>query len=150
MLGIRLSVGDEHLQSRKGKDAPLGTVRLLDVASAKTLKYTDLTAYKKIYSSLGVTNERLAQWETENGYWSLGKSKSGQFLVPGFPVFSKVAWMYIDPVNLTPQEAEELVQECVRAEALANDPIAKEELRRVRELAQEAVSLSGIIRFDQP
>lgn len=147
MLGIRLSVGDEHLQSRKRKDAPLGTVRLLDVASAKTLKSTDLTAYKQIYRSLGVTNERLAQWETENGYWSLGKSKSGQFLVPGF---SKVAWMYIDPVTLTPQEAEELVQECVRAEALADDPIAKEELRRIRELAQEAVSLLGIIRFDQP
>ena len=68
MLGLRLRVGDEHLQSRRGKDAPWGAVRLLDGSSAKVLKSTSLTAYKQIYSSLGVTNERLAQWETENGY----------------------------------------------------------------------------------
>lgn len=58
--------------------------------------------------------------------------------------------MYINPVDLTLPEVGELVEECARAASLTDDQVAKEELGRIRELAEEAVSHSGIIRFDQP
>jgi len=151
MLGLRLRVGEKNSRVQNtGTNKPLGAVRLLDASSTKILKSTDLTAFNQIYRALGITNDRLVQWEDENGYWSLGKDKAGQLLIPGFPVFSKVAWMYIDPVDLSLEEVAQLAQECAKAESRTDDAVVKEELNRIRALAEEAVSQSAIIRFDHP
>jgi hypothetical protein len=151
MLGIRLRMGENNSNLQNtGADKPLGVVRLLDASSNKILKSTDLMAYNQIYRALGVTNDKLVQWENENGYWSLGRDKAGQFLIPGFPIFSKVAWMYIEPVDLSLEEIAQLAQECAKAENSTDDAVTKEELNRIRALAEEAVSQSAIIRFDHP
>lgn len=151
MLGLRLRMGDENSNLQDaGMDKPLGAVRLMDASATKILKSTDLKAFIRIYRALGVSNDRLVQWENDNGYWSLGKDQAGQLLVPGFPVFSKVAWMYIDPVDLSLEEAAQLVRECAKAESMTDDAVAKEELNRIRALAEEAVLQSATVRFDHP
>lgn len=150
MRGFRLRVGKDKLRDSHRTTVPVATVRLLDPLTGKSLKTTDIWAFNEIYLALGVTSEGFAKWEHVNGYSSLGKDQSGHFLIRGFPVFSKVAWMYIDPVDLSVQEVKQLVRECTAAEDSSNDAVAKKEFSRIRTLAQEAVSMSASLRFDHP
>jgi hypothetical protein len=99
---------------------------MFDASTAINLESTELRALNQIYLTLGITRDSFAQWEREYGYGSLGRNREGQLFIPGFPVFSKVAWMYVDPVDLSPREVEQLVQECTKAERSTDDVIAKE------------------------
>lgn len=151
MMGFNLRVGKDKLRTRsKAEGTPLGVVRLLDASTAAVLKSTDVRTFNEIYGALGMTSDGFALWEKENGYGSLGRNKEGQLFIPGFPVFSKVAWMYVDPVDLSLQEVERLVRECAEAENRTDNGAAKEELSRIRALAEEAVSRSAFLRFDHP
>lgn len=151
MMGFRLRVGKDKLHTQsKAEGTPLGVVRLLEASTATVLKSTDVRAFNAIYTALGVTADAFARWEKENGYGSLGRNKEGQLFIPGFPIFSKVAWMYIDPVDLSREEVAQLVLECTKAESNTDDAVAKEELNRIGALAKEAASQSATIRFDHP
>lgn len=151
MMGFRLRVSNDNSQTKsRVSDTPLAVVRLLDASSDRGTKSIKLRAFNQFYGALGVTADKFARWEKENGYGSLGRNKQGQLFIPGFPVFSKIAWIYVDPVDLTFQEVEQLVQECARVELITDDVITKEELIRIREFAQEAVARSATVRFDHP
>lgn len=81
---------------------------------------------------------------------SLGVATDGSLLVPGFPVLSKVAWTYIDPVDLSDVETRHLVAECERAMTGTADESAREIFREIRDLAVEAVQQAGTLRFGHP
>ncbi len=151
MFGFRLRFGQDRLHSHaSASGAPLATVRLLDAFSKVPMKSADIRAYNGIYETLGISSVEFAKWEKKNGYGSLGKDQEGILFIPGFPVFSKVAWMYIDPVDLSVAEVKELINECVEIESRTNDSEVKNEVSRLRALAEEADSQSALLRFDQP
>lgn len=106
--------------------------------------------YDEIYNAVGVTMSRKLEWENEYGMDSLGIGTKGVILVPGFPVFSKVAWMYIDPIDLSEAETRDLIDECARALKNATNPHAVEELRQIHQLALDATARSEVIRFGHP
>jgi hypothetical protein len=152
VLGLRFHLGSATLGVRKDKaiGAPLGTVRLIDPSSNQARAAVELYSYHEIYRALGLTNDKLVQWEKAYGYGSKGTNPSGSLLVQGFPIFSKVAWMYIEPVDLSPQEAQLLIEECDSAANLTNDLKAKNELFAIRRLAEDSLTQSAVVRFDQP
>jgi hypothetical protein len=151
VLGLRLRLRNAALDVRKDNfKAPLGTVRLIDPSSNQSKAAVELYSYTEIYRALGLSNERLIQWERAYGYGSKGTSPDGSILIQGFPVFSKVAWMYVEPVDLSSQEARQLQGECTSALKLTNDAGAKRELSAIRGLAEDAITRSEVVRFDQP
>jgi hypothetical protein len=97
-----------------------------------------------------LNNEKLVEWEKSYGYGSKGISPSGSLLIKGFPVFSRVVWMYVEPVDLSPEEARQLMEECSSAIELTDDVGAKRELFAIRRLAEDSISQSSVVRFDQP
>lgn len=128
---------------------PAGIVRLLPrqgrgrSTRCEVLFLNDLAGP---YHLLGLSDERMVQWQRDYGVDSLGKSPSGQYLIPEFPIFSKVAWMHVDPVIITGKEIHQLIQECEKAERLADGPEAGA-FRDIRLLAQRAIELGGSLEF---
>jgi hypothetical protein len=110
----------------------------------------DIWSYDAIYAALGLTSERFADWEGRYGMDSLGVGTDGSLFIRGFPVFSKVAWIYIDPVDVSDSETRELIVECERALANTNDASASEVFRQIRDLALEAIQESATLRFGHP
>ncbi|MBS1813330.1 MAG: hypothetical protein JSS87_00475 [Acidobacteria bacterium] len=132
---------------------PLAVVRVVAPSSVNRVlpDSVPIFAYNDIYASVGVNQSDFARWEQQNGMYSLGsESKDGAILVPGFPILSKVADMYVDPVTLTSEETSALVEECERALPHAISETARQELEDIRLLAQRALNASAVIRFDQP
>jgi hypothetical protein len=80
----------------------------------------------------------------------LGPGEDGEYFAPGFPVFSKVAWMFIDPVDLSSDETRDLIHECTRALQSAEDEEVGTLLRAIRELAEIALKAGDQIRFEHP
>jgi hypothetical protein len=130
---------------------PLGEVRIIDHAQ-KLLggSRVDIWSYGTIYGALGVSGERFSDWESRYGMDSLGVGTDGSLFIPGFPVLSKVAWMYIDPIDLSDSETRDLVSECERAMANTNDVSSREVLRQIRDLALKAIQESATLRFGHP
>lgn len=151
-LGMRARIDKNNFlsASHNAKSIPLGIIRVIRQSGDKPVTLTELRAFNEIYTSLGVTEDRFAQWEQENGYGSQGKDKAGKLFIPDFPIFSKVAWMYIDPVDLSYDEVQQLIDECTRAINSNNNRSAIEELTRIRKIALEASAQSATLRFDQP
>ena len=58
--------------------------------------------------------------------------------------------MYTDPVDLTASETTDLVVECEKAMSNTEDAAAKDELRRIRDMALTAVNKSATLRFGHP
>ena len=137
---------------RRNNDTPLGIVRVVDPESLKnvTADSVGVWAFNEIYASIGVTRHDFEEWEDQHGMDSLGTDASGKVLAPGYPVLSKVAWMYVDPVTLTSAETSALVQECERAIPNGVTESAKRELKEIRALAEKALSSSAVIHFGHP
>ncbi len=81
---------------------------------------------KGTYESIGVTGDLFAAWQGLYGIDGVGEY--GSVPAPEFPVISRVAWMYIDPVALSPSETKALVGECEKAMPNVGDAAAREEL----------------------
>lgn len=159
LLGLTLSCGGRWERVEPRKDGVLkasnsgsrGEVRIIDRAQ-KVLgeSRVDIWLYGTIYAALGVTSERFADWEDRYGMDSLGVGTDGTLLIPGFPVLSKVAWTYIDPVDLSSSETTDLVSECKRAMANIEDASARDILRQIHDLALKAIQESATLRFGHP
>jgi hypothetical protein len=136
---------------RSGK-APIGVVRMVDGDSSATGSHNvlELWAYDEIYMTIGVTTERFQSWTKEFGCDSLGSDAHGSLLAPGFPIFSKVAWMFVDPIDLSESEAGDLLRECDKAMLKSTNQAAIEELIRIRNLALEATKRHSRLRFGHP
>lgn len=106
--------------------------------------------YDAIYRAVGVTAARFEQWMKAYGVDSLGVGHDGALLAPGYPVFSKVAWLYVDQVDLSHDETVQLIRECELAMASADDPAAKEALDRIRHAALFAIEKSARLRLTHP
>ncbi len=150
-FGAKIEMRRSKMQLQK-KDAPLGVVRAIGSESSKNAlsDSVGIRVFNDIYAAIGVTRQEFERWESEHGTDSFGTDTSGKMLAPGYPIFSKVAWMYIDPVTLTPEETSDLVRECERAMLNTANESAKQELEAVRALAEEALSNSAVIQFGHP
>ncbi|HTR35830.1 MAG TPA: hypothetical protein VMH80_08025 [Bryobacteraceae bacterium] len=145
----RVELGkNQHVKATRR--VPKGQVEIIDHSQKPSGERVDIWSYGTIYGALGVTGEQFSQWESRYGMDSLGVGTGGSLFIPGFPVLSKVAWMYIDPVDLSGSETGELVSECERAMAETRDPAACEVLRQIRDLAQRAIQKSATVRFGHP
>jgi len=122
---------------------PLAIVTINNHPSARV----EIYAYSAIYDAVGVTSERFEQWHRRYGYDSLGVGEGGLVLAPDYPVFSKVMDMFVDPVDLATNEAEQLILECCRAELRTEDEDARRELKEIRDLAVTAIRQNAVLRF---
>ena len=107
-------------------------------------------AFNDIYASIGVTSREFKEWEDKYGMSSLGTDGSGHNIAPGYPVFSKIAWMSIDPITLTAAETQILEEECDRAIPHSVSESARRELENLRDLAKKSRSLSYVVQFGHP
>jgi hypothetical protein len=103
--------------------------------------------FPHLYSSIGVSEQRVIQWQESNGFHSEGVDQTGNILAPGYPIFSRLAWTVIDPVYLSGGELQELIAECVRIRQQAQDPVALSNVRKILDLASRAQSQSRTLRF---
>jgi hypothetical protein len=107
-------------------------------------------SYNQIYIALGASQEAFVEWQRKYGFDSLGMGRDGELFISDYPVFSKVAWMFIDPVDLSTSETQALVAECERALISTQDEAARRELQAIKRLASEALAHSAIVRFGHP
>jgi hypothetical protein len=128
----------------------LGLITAVDPNTHSIEDSLEIGSYGNIYNSIGVTPERRNKWEEKYGMDSHGSDGQGGYLAAGFPVFSKVAWTYIDPIELSRKETLELIEECTQLIALSGHAVAKEEAERIQQFAQRAISKSLVVRFGHP
>ena len=155
LSGARWNAGENREEGllKASNPPPLVQVLMIDHAQmvlGERRVPIDIPSYGTIYVTLGVTKERFAYWESQYGMDSLGVGTDGSLLIPGFPVFSKVAWTYIDHVDLSDAETRDLVSECERAVANTDDASASELFGQIHDLALEAIQESATLRFGQP
>lgn len=156
-FGVHFGVGRSRMEDRlptnnKQLQAPLGVVRVIYPGSSDGAK-TDsvgIHAFNEIYAAVGVTRQEFAEWENLHGMDREGVDEAGNMLAPGYPVLSKVAWMYINPVTLTSAETSALIQECRRAIANSTSEPAKNEPEPIRSLPEKALSNSAVLQLGQP
>jgi len=157
LFGVHFHVGRPRMRAHlptknKQQQAPLGLVRVI-VPGSPASAVTDsvgIHAFNEIYAAIGVTQEEFAEWENRHGMDSAGVDEAGNMLASGYPVLSRVAWMYIDPVTLTSAETSALIQECHRAIVNGANESAKQELEAISSLAKKALSNSAVVQFGHP
>lgn len=150
-LGITMRHNPPSMFRSEMKMSPLGMVYMFDPHTKRLLRdRTEIRAYDGLYGAMGVTAERMEQWQGAHGMDSLGVDPHGNYLAPGYPVFSKVAWMFVDPVDLSQQETLGLVSECDKLIAHTNNQQILEEVDRIRNLAVKALDESKTLRFGHP
>lgn len=136
----------------KQQQAPLGLVRVIMPGSSAGAANDSvgIYAFNEIYGAIGVTQKEFSEWEKRHGMDSAGIDEAGNMLASGYPVLSKVAWMYIDPVTLTSAETSALIRECHQAIMNSTSESAKNELKAIIALAEKALSKSAVIQFGHP
>ncbi len=153
-LGIRFEVRKAEMGTHGNRpvSAPLGVVRAVAPGSsaATATDSVGIHAFNEIYAAIGVQPQDFERWENAHGMYSQGVDATGAMLAPGYPILSKVASMYIDPVTLTSAETSALVQECQRAILNSANESAKHELGAIGALAEKALSNSAVIEFGHP
>jgi len=136
---------------KASRQVPKGQVEIIDRAQQPSgQRRVDIWSYGTIYGALGVTGGRFSEWEDRHGMDSFGVGSDGSLFIPDFPVLSKVAWMYIDPVDLSDSETRDLVSECERAIANTDDASVSELFHQIRDLALQAIRESETLRFGHP
>ena len=142
---------DTHSSGRSNElMAPLGIVQVIGGRQGTPRDVVGIRGYNALYRALGADKGSFAEWTNKFGFDSLGIGAFGEVFLPRFPVFSKVAWMYVDPVDLSAAETEALAVECDSALATATDPDARRELIAIRDLARKALRSEATLRFSHP
>lgn len=144
----RLRLGTPILETRP--PAPLGTVRMAGRERGGTEEAVAFEPYSALYRAIGVTAERFGEWERRYGIDSHGVGMDGVSMAPDFPVFSKVAWLFVDEVTLSPEETSSLVGECDRALMVATEPEVRRLIEQIRALALRAAAESLVLEFGHP
>ncbi len=133
------------------RSIPMGRVRMVNAAGVIVgSENVGIQEYGGLYTALGATSGMFRAWEDKYGMDSLGAGEDGSLLLPEYPVFSKVAWTYIDPVDLSREEIQELVYECERAMAPGKSAPVLRLLSDIRGLAIKAESAGATLRFGPP
>ena len=154
LLGVRVELRKAEIEVHRNRQdsTPLGVVRAIVPGSSATAatESVGIHTYNEIYAAIGVQPQDFEQWENTHGMYSSGVDATGKMLAPGYPVLSKVALMYIDPIKLTRAETTALVQECQRAVLNSVNESVKHELEAISSLAEKALSNSAVIEFGHP
>jgi hypothetical protein len=107
----------------------------------------DVHLFPGVYGAIGVDENRIVKWQNENGFDSGGIDRSGQLLAPGYPIFSRLAWTVVEPVNLEGNELSELLEEAKRASLESSDPTVQANLNKLSSLAERAQAESKVLRI---
>jgi hypothetical protein len=140
--------GDKPMETRS--TLPRGEIRAIHHGTVSREERIPIWSYGEIYRVLGVTSARFAAWEREYGMDSMGVGADGELLIPEFPLFSKVAWTYIDAVTLTGSDISELELECARAATRTDDETIQSTFRAICDIATRARENSDDIYFGPP
>jgi hypothetical protein len=147
IFGYRIDF--ERVRKVQGENAvpvqAAGVAEMFDTGSRRSIARIDITAYNQIYSAIGVGRDQFSAWLSAHG--PSGTGEHGELLAAAFPIFSKVAWMFVEPVDLTADETGSLIDECERAATRTSDSAAIRELGAIRRLAADALDRSAAIRF---
>jgi hypothetical protein len=103
-----------------------------------------------IYASVGVGPNDFSRWQEKHGFGTLGRTDKGVLFVPNYPVLSKIAWMGIDPIDLSSAETSMLIEECTKARSRSVNAAASTELEALIALARKAIAVGGALRFGLP
>ena len=114
-----------------------GAVHLLTPPDREPLARVDIWDLGRFYGRLGVREGDFQRWQEKYGLGK-GEGPEGELFVPGFPIFSKAAWMGIASVGLSGSQIEQLREECERAVPLAGELPEAEGFRAIRDLAVHA------------
>lgn len=101
-----------------------------------------------VFSQIGLDNNKASKWLNQWGPTSIGPNE--EIIVPGYPTFSKVAWMNIDSVVLSKDDTRKLIGECESAIVASSNQEAILIFRGIRDAAQYALETSGFIEFGHP
>ncbi len=148
-FGVRIEM-TKSSEIKGERISPIGRIEIVGSKNEVSSDYVNVWSYTNLYRALGVTSERFIEWEDKYGMDSLGVGMHAEILAKGYPIFSKVAWMHIDPVELSEAETSELIRECKKAMQATDDDSAREVLGQIRQLGLKALSLSAALRFGHP
>ncbi|MFV3078140.1 hypothetical protein [Niveispirillum fermenti] len=109
---------------------------------------TYISSIGKFYNELGLSPGRFEEWTSNFGADCCGISPDGEFLIPEFPVFSRLAWMDIDPVVLFHDDIINLIIECDNLIEKTNNIEVSLEAVNIKTLAQSAIINDFCIKFD--
>lgn len=101
-----------------------------------------------VLGEAGLKPERFTEWTLRYGADSLGKSPHGEWLLPGFPALSMVAWVDVDPLIMPNERVTEFVKECEVLLERTSSSTVSSECERMRKLAECAVVHGLLLRFD--
>jgi hypothetical protein len=104
----------------------------------------DLSAF---YEVLGASDDDFENWMEQYGLRHPGQDADGNFLIPDFPILSKVMWMNIDSVRLSGSEVAILIKECERAGRLATGTSQSTLFKDLACLARRAESQGAELEF---
>ncbi|HXC95394.1 MAG TPA: hypothetical protein VNU92_06810 [Edaphobacter sp.] len=104
----------------------------------------------EIYASVGVSPDDFSRWQNKYGFGTFGRTGEGTLFIPEYPVLSKIAWMGIDPIDLSPTETSMLIEECTKAKDMSVNAAANTELEALIALARKALAVDGAVRFGLP
>lgn len=103
--------------------------------------------FPNVYAALGVDEARVRSWQNENGFDSKGINRDGQLLAPGYPIFSSLAWSVVEPISLRGTTLSKFLSEINRVYDASEDVVARENLRRLAEVAAKAEAESKVLRI---
>ena len=154
VFGMRFELRKAEMRTHgnRSDSAPFGVVRAIAPGSSAAIatESVGIRAFNEIYAAIGVLPQDFERWENAHGMYSLGVDATGAMLAPGYPILSKVASMYIDPVTLTNAETAALVQECQQAMLKSANESARHELAAISALAEKALTNSAVVQFGHP
>jgi len=101
----------------------------------------------EIYRLLGLNPDRFERWTIRFGADCRGRSDSGELLVPGFPIFSKIAWMDIDDAVVEFDDLPDLVQECKMLAKRISEGHILSEVNSVQRVAECAIRNILSVKF---
>ena len=136
---------------RSRKASPLSVVDFADERGVSANGHrVGIWEYENIYDCIGVGQETFSKWQDRYGMDSLGVGEGGILLAPGFPMFSKIAWMYVDPVILSPSETKQLLNEIETLLNRVGNSDTRKELEGIREVATMAIAREAPLRIGPP
>ena len=130
---------------------PAGIVEIVDSADGINWhkgECVEIYRMGPLYDVLGLHDICWREWLDKYGLAT--ENPSGRPIIPDFPIFSKVCWMHIDYVRLTLEELPALIDECKRAEGMAEDEMVRHLFCRIEELTVKAQNMRAELEFGHP
>jgi hypothetical protein len=151
-VGVMRTSSKKRREKAEPKRRPAARAYIIgaDPESEESQVVVPIYSVNDIYASVGVGPNDFSRWQEKYGFGTLGRTDTGVLFVPNYPVLSKIAWMGIDPIDLSSAETSTLIEECTKARSRSVNAAASTELQALITLAQKAIAVGGAIKFGLP